>query len=143
MGGASGGPGRREGDGVGCIVIDMALCVEFLLGRPEPLPSFFINTIILLEHRTGPCRSWTSYVGCIGFFPGPLLLVVVHFVHSLPFTRFFWVRTARLVNYPASFEGLVLIEVCGMDIHIPPPLGFFALWLLQKGVQANRSITTT
>jgi hypothetical protein len=69
------------------------------------------------------------------------LLVVVHFVHSLPFTRCFWVRTASLVNYPASFEGLVLIEVCGMDIHIPPPLGFFALW--QKVVQANRSITTT
>jgi hypothetical protein len=53
-------------------------------------------------------------------------LVVVHFVHSLAFTRYFWVRTARLVNYTASFEGLVLIEVCGMDIHIPP-LGFFAL----------------
>jgi len=53
------------------------------------------------------------------------LLVLVHFVHSLPFTRCFWVRTASLVNYPASFEGLVLIEVCGMDIHIPP-LGFFA-----------------
>jgi hypothetical protein len=60
-----------------------------------------------------------------------------------PLHSIFWVRTARLVNYPASFEGLVLIEVCGMDIHIPPPLGFFALWLLHKGVQANRSITTT
>jgi hypothetical protein len=60
MGGACGGPERREGDGVGCIVIDMALGCGIPLGRPKPLPSFFINTMILLEHRTGRCRSWTN-----------------------------------------------------------------------------------
>jgi hypothetical protein len=44
-----------------------------------------------------------------------LLVVVIHFVHSLAFTCCDWVRTARVVNYPASFEGMVLIEACGMD----------------------------
>jgi hypothetical protein len=60
--------------------------------------------MIPLERRTGRCRSWTSSVGCIVFFPDLFLVVV------LPFTRCYWVRTARVVNYLASFEDLVLIE---------------------------------
>jgi hypothetical protein len=115
--------------------------VEILLDMPKPLPSFYINTMIPLERRTGRCRSWTSSVGCIVFFPDLFLVVV------LPFTRCYWVRTARVVNYLASFEDLVLIEALAWTYIaerecIPTPLNSFALWL-QKGVQANLSITTT
>jgi hypothetical protein len=59
--------------------------------------------MIPLEHRTGRCRSWTSSVGCIVFFPDLFLVVVIHFVHSLPFIRCCWVRTARVVNYLVSW----------------------------------------
>jgi hypothetical protein len=116
MGGASGGPERREGDGVGRIVIDMVSGCGNPPGHAKTI-AVLINTMIPLEHRTGRSRSWTSSVGCIVFFPDRFLVVVIHFVHSLPFTRCYWVRTARVVNYLVSFEDLVLIEACGMDIH--------------------------
>jgi hypothetical protein len=104
MGGASGGPERREGDGVGCIVIDMALGCGTPLGRPKTIAVIFLSTrwfcwnIELGVADPGQVMSVASDSSLL------FLLVVVHFVHSLAFTRYFWVRTARLVNHPASFE---------------------------------------
>jgi hypothetical protein len=142
-GGASEGPGRREGDGVGCIVTEMALG-----SRIPPWQAKTIAVILYQHNDSVGTSNWALQI----------LDKLCRLHRILPLPSFSLSSSTSSTAFPSLavfgfeqqvllttrlhlFEGLVLIEVCGMDIHIPPPLGFFALW--QKVVQANRSITTT
>jgi hypothetical protein len=84
--------------------------MEFLLGRPKTI------AVIFYQHDDSVGTSNWALQILDKFRRLHRILPRRHPLHPQPRLHSLLLGS-NSVNYPASFESLVLIEACGMDIH--------------------------